>query len=310
MVGVKSRLSRLLVPILCCCCLSAKESRNSRDPCIAEFSRSEIPFGVDLNLALDDFRGIYSGSWPNSFGSYLATNITVPFRCNFSFQIAGSYGLYEWSGRASTPFKNSNSLEQQGFTTVALSYLTPFKSGVNIGVCYDWMFNANFGLFAVDPLFDQIRWQMGYKFQCHNELGIWGTYGIQTSHKESQNVPLDFRGISQLSAFWVHYLQNYGYTMVWVGAPYLDGLRYPSRASGNLIFGVEFSTPITESFSFYGYGSYMWPRGWSGITPSRNSGANICFGLNYAFGKRRVQKTPYMRPANNTNFMADTNQNF
>lgn len=274
------------------------------------FYESACPFEVDLTLALDDFRGIYSGSWQNAFGGVAALNINIPLPCSFSTQLAGSYGLYDWAGRSSTPFKNSKSFQQQGFTTVAASWQTPESYGWNVGFAYDWMLNKNFGMFAVNPCFDQVRGQFGYIFKGGNELGAWGSYGIQTDHATSQNLPLRFRGISQVNLFWAHYFKSHGYGMLWVGTPYRRGLHYKSGRAGRFIVGAQFSIPVTNSLSIEGHGSFMDPRDGSGVVPAKNYGANLYFGLTYSFGKRRIAKSPYMTPANNSNFMADTNQNF
>lgn len=274
------------------------------------FYQSRSPVGVDLTVALDDFRGIYSGSWQNSFGALTAINFSVPFRRSFSAQLGGSYGLYQWAGRGSTPFKNSKTLQQQGFVTIAASRQTTGEFGWNAGIAYDWMLNKNFGLFAVDPSFDQIRGQLGYLFKGRNELGIWGSYGIRKAHEESQNIPLKFKGISQINLFWSHYFKTHGYAMLWVGTPYQRGLMYTSGRAGHFIIGAQFSVPITHSLSIDGHGSYMGPRGGSGVVPSKNYGADLYLGVTYSFGKRRTAKSSYMTLANNSNFMADTNQNF
>ncbi len=274
------------------------------------FYKSCCPIEIDLSLGLDDFRGIYSGSWQNSFGALTALNLTVPIARTFSTQLAGSYGLYDWAGRSSTPYKNSKTLEQQGFITVAVSYQTPRSCGWNAGVAYDWMLNKNFGLFAVDPFFDQIRGQFGYLFKGGNELGVWGTYGFRSVHEHAQHIPLKFKGISQVNLFWSHYFKTNGYAMLWVGTPYQRGLIYTSGRTGRFILGTQFSIPFTHSLSFEGHASYMSPRGGSGVVPAKNYGADIYIGITYSFGKRRVAKSPYMTLANNSNFMADTNQNF
>ncbi len=274
------------------------------------FYESSCPIEIDLTLALDDFRGIYDGSWNGSFGALSALNITIPIPQNFSAQVAGSYGLYDWAGRASTPFKNSKTYQQQGFITIAASWQTPKSYGWNAGAAYDWMLNKNFGLFAVDPFFDQVRGQFGYVFKGGNELGAWASYGIQTAHKQSQNIPLQFRGISQVNLFWSHYFKSHGYGMLWVGTPYRRGLHYESGRAGRFIVGAQFSVPVTHSLSIDGHGSYMGARDGSGVEPSKNYGANLYIGLTYAVGKRRIAKSSYMTLANNTNFMADTNQNF
>lgn len=293
-------------------CTHSVQGRVVEDNCCEEqlFYDSCSPIEIDLSLALDDFRGIYSGSWSNSFGGVAAANFGVALPCWFSLQLAGSYGLYDWAGRASTPFKNSSTLQQQGFITVAANWLTPCESGWHAGISYDWMLNKNFGLFAVNPFLDQIRGQFGYLFCGRNELGVWGSYGIRKDHERSQNIPLEFKGISQINLFWSHYFESCGYAMVWVGTPYQKGLRYTSGRAGRFILGAQFSVPITDSWSIEGHGAYMFPRGGSGVVPSKNWGSDLYLGITYSFGKRRIAKSPYMTLANNANFMVDTDQNF
>ena len=274
------------------------------------FYQSWSPIEVDLSLAIDNFRGIYSGSWSGAFGAFAAVNLAVQLPRSFALALAGSYGLYEWNGRASTPFKNSKTLQQQGFITGALYQQTPDDSGWNAGFAYDWMLNKNFGLFAVNPFIDQVRGQFGYQFRKRNEFGLWGTYAIHKSFEESQSIPLEFRGISQVNLFWSYYFENNGYAMVWAGSPYRDGLLYTGGRAGRFIAGTQFSIPMMDSLTIEGHASYMAPRSWSGTVPAKNYGADICFGVTYSFGKRRIAKSSYMSLANNSNFMVDTNQNF
>jgi len=280
-------------------------------PCCDEpiFYCSRMPFEIDFTLALDDFRSLPEGSWNGNWGAYSALNLKAFLPMNFTAQVAGSYGLYDWTGRAFAPTNNSKSLQQQGFITAAASYESPC-SGVNAGVAYDWMLNKNFGLFAVNPFFDQIRGQLGYLIRGGHEIGAWASYGIRISHEESQNVPLQFRGISQANLFYCYYFKNHGYGMVWAGSPYRRGLLYKSGRPGDYIFGVQFAAPMTEYLTIEGHGAYMGPRGWSGITPSKNFASDIAIAITYSFGKRRVRQSPYMTLANNGNFMVDTNQNF
>lgn len=302
-----SRYVRILVTAIAC--FGFHVGNAEEDGCPIFYS-SCTPVAVDLSLGLDDYRGIYSGSWDGSFGALSALNLTYPVCDSFSAQLAGSYGLYDWAGRGSTPFKNSKTFQQQGFATVAASWQTPWASGWNAGIAYDWMFNKNFGEFAVNPCFDQVRGQFGYLFRGGNEFGAWGAYGIRKAHAESQSVPLKFKGISQVNLFWAHYFKTCGYGMLWVGTPYQRGLLYSEGRAGNYMIGAQFSIPVTRSLSIEGRGSYMGPRGASGIVPSRNYGADIYFGITYSFGKQRIVKSPYMTLANNSNFMVDTNQNF
>ena len=136
------------------------------------------PIEIDFTLALDSFRSLPEGSFGNNWGGITALNLKAPLPASFSIQLAGSYGLYDWYGRSSTPSKGSGSLQQQGFITLAASRQTEESSGLNAGLAYDCMLNKNFGLFATNPFFYQIRGQMGYLIRASNEVGVWASYGI------------------------------------------------------------------------------------------------------------------------------------
>lgn len=268
------------------------------------------PIEVDFTLGLDDFRSLPEGGFGGNWGAITALNLKAPLPKAFSIQLAGSYGLYDWYGRSSASPEHSGGLQQQGFITAAASRQTEDSSGLNAGFAYDCMLNKNFGLFAVGPFFYQIRGQMGYLIEGGNELGVWASYGINIANKVAQQVPLQFRAISQANVFWCHYYENNGYTMIWAGTPYRRGLMYTSGRPGTFTLGAQFSFPITSYLAIQGTAAYMGARKVTGIQASSNYAADIAIGITYSFGKRRIIQSPYMTPANNSNFMADTNQNF
>ncbi len=271
---------------------------------------SWCPIEVDFTIALDDFRSLPEGSFGGNWGALTALNLKAPLPHALSIQLSGSYGLYNWYGKSSTPSEHSGALQQQRFITVATSRQTEESSGINAGIAYDCMLNDNFGLFAVDPFFYQIRGQTGYLIGGGNELGVWASYGINIANKEAEQIPLRFRAISQVNLFWCHYYKNNGYTMIWAGTPYRRGLMYTSGRPGTFTLGAQFSIPMTSYCTIQGTAAYMGARKVLGIRPSSNYAADISIGITYSFGKRRVIQSPYMTPANNSNFMADTNQNF
>lgn len=304
------RLMSIFISCLASFLLIVEVSAQSSDPQeeVPIFYSSQCPFEVDFTLALDDFRSLPEGSWNGNWGAFAAINMKVFLPKDFSTQIGGSYGLYDWAGRAFAPFSNPDALQQQGFITAAVSHQV--FHGINAGIAYDWMLNKHFGIFAVNPFFDQIRAQIGYAILCRNEIGAWASYGIRTANEASQQVPLRFRGISQANLFWCHYFQNNGYGMLWAGTTYRRGLMNKSGRPGDFLFGVQFSAPMTECLSIEGHGVYMMPKGVSGLTPAKNYASNLCIGITYSFGKRKIQQSPYMTLANNSNFLVDTNQNF
>lgn len=262
----------------------------------------------EITLALDDFRSLPEGSWEGNMGAFLSVNLKALLPSSFSVQLAGSYGLYDWAGRTSTS-TNETAFQKQGFLTGAAVRETPCSSGINFGVAYDWMFNKNFGVFAVNPYISQLRGQLGYIFHASNELGVWAAINTNTSHKESEAVPLKFRAISQANLFWCHYFTNCAYGMAWAGTPYRRGLMYTSGRAGRYIFGARFQAPLTHSLSIGGHGAYMGAISAPNGNESKNYAANICFGLTYSFGRRNDKHTPYMSLADNSNFLIDTNAN-
>ncbi len=292
-------------------CSNPSNSENKDcKPCSAKFHDSWCPVEIDLSLAVDDFRSLPEGSWEGNMGAFTSANFKAYLPQDFAVQLGGSYGLYDWGGRSSTPSKNSSSLQQQGFITGAATRENPCGWGVNAGIAYDWMLNKNFGMFAVNPYIDQLRGQVGYVFNGSDELGVWGTYGIRTSDKESEELPLKFRGISQANLFYCHYFKNNSYGMIWGGTPYRRGLMYTSGRPGRYTIGTRFSAPLAHCLSINGHAAYMGGRSTSTSSKSQNYAANVCFSLTYSFGYRKVMQTPYMSLADNSNFLVDTNQNF
>lgn len=285
------------------------DKKTTQDICSPKTYSSWFPIGGELSLALDDFRSLPEGSWEGNMGALLSLNLKALLPKSFSVQLAGSYGLYDWAGRISTPIKNTKAFQQQGFLTGAASRETPCRSGFNIGLAYDWMFNKYFGAFAVSPYLSQLRGQVGYLIRGGNELGVWATINTNTSHKESQQLPLQFRAISQVNLFWCHYFKNYAYGMLWGGTPYRRGLMYSSGRAGRYIFGARFQAPLTHTLSIFGHGAYMGAKSAPNGNESKNYAANICFGLTYSFGHRKAQFSPYMNLADNSNFLVDTNMN-
>lgn len=267
------------------------------------------PIAVDLSLALDHFRSLPEGSWEGNFGGFTSLNISTSIYETLQGQIAGSYGLYDWAGRSSAPFKNPKTLQQQAFLTAAISRETPCPSGINFGIAYDWMLNKNFGVFAVDPNLSQVRGQVGYLFDSCNEFGVWGTVDTHTAHEETQEIPLKFRAVSQVNLFWCHYFKNCAYTMIWAGTPYKRGLMYRSGRAGQFIVGARFSVPLTEALSINGHAAYMAARRAPDGIESKNYASCICLSLTYSFGCKQAALSPYMSLADNSNFLVDTNLN-
>ena len=127
-------------------------------------SSSCFPITGEWSLAFDNFRGSPEGSWEGNMGAFMSLNLKAHLGGNWFAEVGGSYGLYDWAGRASVPFSNEKAFQQQGFLTGGIAQTSAITSRVHAGLSYDWMFNRHFGLFAVDPMMSQVRGQLGYLF--------------------------------------------------------------------------------------------------------------------------------------------------
>jgi hypothetical protein len=270
------------------------------------------PIGGDAALALDYFRSLPDGSWAGNSGAFASLNLATAISkesYGFGAQLGGSYGLYDWDERGSTTTGNATALQQQAFITVGLFRRTPCSSGFNAGLVYDVMFNKQFGVFALSSIVGQLRGQLGYLVKGGNEIGVWSAIDTETSHKETSQIPIKFRSISQVNVFWTHYFKNLAQTSLWAGTPYRRGLMYSSGRAGTYLFGASFKAPLTRALSVVGHGAYMGARSGSAFQESSNYAANVTFGINYSFGGCQGGQRPYLPLADNSNFLVDTNLN-
>jgi hypothetical protein len=262
---------------------------------------------LELNASYDSFRGLPDGSWNGNYGAIIAANSAISLTDCIDLQLGGSYGLYNWDGRNNLVFADPKALQRVGFFTVGVSSSYDQWNG---GITYDRMFSSHFGIYDLSPSIDQVRFQLGYQC-CFDELGFWATSPISTAHELALGIPTDFRAVQQFNFYWQHQYANCANTMVWLGIPYGDSLRYSGNTrAGNLILGFSFRVPLVESLFVDGNGSYMSARKASGSVQSRNYACNMCIGLTYCYNDAvEYYKSPFMSLANHSNFFVDTNLN-
>lgn len=281
-----------------------------------------IPYTCELGLGYDYFRSLPEGDWEGNTGGLVSINvgipapylIGVPAQCLLDYginaQIGGSYGVYDWSGRGSSPSGRQTRAQQQAFLTGAISRRTPCCSGINVGLAYDWMWNKNASVFALQSSIAQLRFQGGYICDQTDEWGIWGTLDVHTSHRRSEGIPVSFRAISQINVYWEHRFENCARTMLWAGIPYKKSLMFSTGRAGKFILGGCFHAPLTDRLSIDGHACYMKGHSASGALKQRYSAANLCIELKWAFGDEECGIEPYMPIGNNSNFITDTNITF
>lgn len=277
-------------------------------------SEACLPFGGEVGLGYDYFRSIPDGDWEGNTGALVSANLAAPFLCldksDVGIQVGGSYGIYDWSGRGSSPSDLQLQSQQQSFLTIALYNKTFSNHGVNAGIGFDWMWNKNFGVFALQNNMAQFRYQIGYLLCTGDEWGIWGASDLYTSTRISEGIPVEARAISQVNLYWEHTFVNCARTKLWGGAPTKKSLSYPSGRAGQFILGGSFHAPLASRLSIDGHASYMKGHSAVGAFKQRNYAANICIELKWAFGNGSSATTPYMPIGNNSNFIADTNLTF
>ena len=265
-----------------------------------------LSYSLELNTSYDYFRGLPEGSWNGNSGALVAANGGICLFDCIAVQAGGSYGVYNWDGHENVVFDSRSHVEQIGFITAGLS---SSYNGWNGGVVYDRLFTQHFGIYNLNPSIDQLRFQAGYTF-CSDELGIWGTLDLTRCHKKALGLPVSFKAIGQMNAFWTHVFENCAKTTVWLGMPYRSGLMFPHQKAGNFIAGFSFRVPLTCQFVLEGNGSYMAGRHSHERVQSRNYGSNICVGITYLFSDdSEYCSAPYMAIANHSNFFVDTNVN-
>jgi len=273
-----------------------------------------IPYSCEVGVGYDYFRSLPEGDWEGNTGGLASFNLCASGPCLMDYgvagQIGGSYGNYDWSGRGSSPTGKQTGSQQQTFLTGAIFRKTTCCSGINAGIAYDWMWNKNASVFALQSSISQVRFQGGYVWEQADEFGVWATLNVNTAHRTSQGIPVEFRAISQANLYWEHRFDNCSRTMIWAGIPYKRSLMFSTGRAGRFIIGGSFHAPLVSRLSIDGHASYMRGHSASGALKQRTYAANLFIGLNWAFGDEIYGVDPYMSIGNNSNFITDTNVTF
>ncbi len=270
--------------------------------------------GGEAFFDYETFRSLPEGSWEGNTGAVIGVNLGMPLPFSFcecwGVQFGTSFGVYDWAGRGN-PFGlvNTGSTQNETFVTLGIYRKAPWCDAFNYGFVWDWQFNKNAGVFALDPNLSQFRFQFAYELSC-DEIGLWGTVHTHSSTKNFAGVPVKFRAIDQINFFWRHDFGCYARTNLWVGVPYGKSLMVSGHRPGQYTLGANVKVPLIDCWAIEGRALYMGAKRQSGGFASRNYAANVCVGLTYAFGNGRgdcCDLQPYLPMANNSNFIVDTN---
>jgi hypothetical protein len=282
--------------------------------------------GLVLFSGIDSWRGIGDrGTTANNVGNnnggssgfnYATRLGGFSEMTGIGLQAGGSFGVYDWDGRAANAGTlNTTQLQQQTFFTTGLFKKANEESSWSFGVVHDWMFNQNWGAYAVNPTLGQWRGQLAYATDAWNEFGAWGTLRDKgDTNLDANRNPVFTRSINQINAFWHHKYEFGGDSWVWFGLP--QDSRLNGNLGGNLgdfLVGGSVIAPLTDYLALYGNMQYMHPSATPGAVADSESSWYVAFGLQYYIGGNARTSTvagncwlPLLPVANNGNFLVDS----
>lgn len=275
---------------------------------------------IDFRVGLDTFRGIADQGTSN-LGLLHSVNVGIPILDEFGlgFQVGGSYGVYDWSGRPTpagpgpgTGVNNSQS-QQQGFMTLGFYRQGTADRPLTFGLVYDFMFNSNFGAFADEPRLGQWRALAAYAFSDSDEVGVWGAWSERRA-QQGGIPPNQYRIVSQVNLFWHHkFAQSQSDSWIYIGVPErtrLDGTQNGSL--GEFVAGGSLLVPMSDRTSVYIDTTYMKASADAGVPgfqeDSYHLGAGLVFtwgGQNRGYGFTDQRWRPVMPIANNGSMLVD-----
>ena len=274
--------------------------------------------GVVGLFGFDSFRGVSDGDFPSNFGLVTGANMGIPVpvlnEMGLGWQLGATYGLYDWDGRTT---RNTSDTQQQTFVTTGI-----FRKGfdgrpLSFGLVYDWMYNSNWGLYAVGPSLGQWRGQVEWAFNNCNAVGVMGTLW---DRQASQALPtvgattltINNRPVDQLAFFWHHKFAKGADSRLWVG---LMPNRERLNGDGTLYdssIGGDFTVPLTSGMALYANFQYVHPSASAGPAGSIENSYNVGMGLVFYPGRNARSRNinggcwmPYMPVANNSTFLVD-----
>lgn len=266
----------------------------------------------------DSFGAIGDYSYPNNFGVVTGLNSAVPLfglqEKGFGWQTGVSYGVYDLEGRDGGQPQTS---QQQIFVTTGFFRKAKCDERVSFGLVYDWMFNTNYGVGAVDPTLGQWRGQIEYAMSDANALGVRGALHDNIARNNGayyqRQALYENQAVSHGEVFWHHaFCETNADTYLYMGITQNDRLS----GDGSLydwLLGVSGEVPLSDRLTLYANAQFVHPTGPAGETSAIDMGYNVSMGFAWYFGgcarTRSVHGPygPYLPIANNSSFIVDSN---
>jgi hypothetical protein len=276
--------------------------------------------GLYASLGIESWRGVSDGLTNNN-GAVTSLNMGIPLpklsEWGFGWQLGGSFGIYDWMGRATNGTANANQAQTQEFITTGIFRRADECSPWSGGVVYDMMANSNFGTLAQDPYLGQWRAQVGYALSGKNEIGVWAAWREHSSIREyfTPNLPITYQPIGQFNAYWHHkFCENGADSWLWMGFPSQTRLNTAfGGALLDLTFGAAVQTPLTDNLALSANFQYAKAASTPGVLGSLEDAFDVSVALVYYPGSARSRTVagrswiPLLPVANNGSFLVDRN---
>lgn len=281
---------------------------------------SQLLENTELRVAADAYNGFGDGrlalfnplpfATGNSAGAVLGFNTGLQlFSSNIYAQFGASYGLYDFKGRTIDDPTQEDSLEQQTYITTGLFKRSDVCNGdrVSWAVVYDQFYGREYGWTADEITLGQFRALLGYALNHQNEVGVFGTWGIDDDiagiSSVGANVTTRVRPMNQLNTYFKHNWKFGATSMFYVG-----GFDNADVASWQ--FGLTNSVPLNHSLSLYTNTNYVVPGSRAGLPGAAEEQWNAQVGFAWTLGRKAVNPTisgraglPLLPVANNGSFL-------
>lgn len=256
-----------------------------------------------------------TGALTGSFGGVAGFNSGLSFgESTFGVQAGASIGIYDFKGRLRI-VPDATALERQVFYTAGfykrgdMSTENPsIADRLSLGVVYDGFQAERWGVNASDISLGQVRGTLGVALSESTEVGVWGTYGVNTDRAAvtvagAPSLLTTIRAMNQKNVYVKHNFDFGGEVMAYYGI-------FDDEDIAKWQFGVVGKVPLSDNWSTFASANYVAPRTPSGPLGSGQEQFNASVGIAYYFGGNAASKSvtgnkelPLLDVASNRSFL-------
>lgn len=230
-----------------------------------------------------------TGSLTGSLGAVVGFNSGFTLtESNFGIQGGASFGAYDFKGRIRL-VPDSTTPETHAYYTAGVYKRGDMSDGggsladrLSAGVVVDVFRAKRWGINANDIHLSQIRGTVGFALNKSTEIGVWGTYSLNTDMAAvtvagAPGVRREIRAMNQANVYVKHNFDFGGDITAYVG-------MFDNASIGNWQVGMTGRVPLDTNWAAYGGANYVLPNSATGPTGSGEEQFSLSLGLAYHFG--------------------------